>query len=77
MSESATGPHEQGKYINILNKNEVANRLLNNPLTEALNKLYEKTTYLDKYGGSVVVAVFTIIGASMYFTYTYLKIIRM
>jgi hypothetical protein len=73
MSESATGPHEQGKYINILNKNEVANRLLNNPLTEALNKLYEKTTYLDKYGGSVVVAVFTIIGASMYFTYTYLK----
>ena len=42
-------------------------------IMNAINKLYEKTTYLDKYGGSVVVAVFTIIGASMYFTYTYLK----
>ena len=49
------------------------NFMNNTPLTEALNKLYEKTTYLDKYGGSFVVAVFTIIGASMYFTYTYLK----
>lgn len=50
-----------------------ANFINNNPLTEALNKLYEKTTYLDKYGGSFVLAVFTIIGTSMYFTYMYLK----
>ena len=49
------------------------NLIKNTQLTEVLNKLYEKTTYLDKYGGSVVVAVFTIIGASMYFTYMYLK----
>jgi hypothetical protein len=49
------------------------NFINNTPLTEALNKLYEKTTYLDKYGGSFVIAVFTIIGASMYFTYMYLK----
>jgi hypothetical protein len=49
------------------------NFINNTPLTEALNKLYEKTTYLDKYGGSFVLAVFTIICTSMYFTYMYLK----
>jgi hypothetical protein len=73
MTESAMQSQEPKNSINIFNHNEFNNRLLNNPLTEALNKLYEKTTYLDKYGGSVVIAVFTIIGASMYFTYTYLK----
>lgn len=73
MTEPAMLSQEPQKSINIFNHNEVINRLLNNPLTDTLNKLYEKTTYLDKYGGSVVVAVFTIIGASMYFTYSYLK----
>ena len=66
-------PQEPQKSTNIFNHNEVISRILNNPLTDTLNKLYEKTSYLDKYGGSVVVAVFTIIGVTMYFTYSYLK----
>jgi hypothetical protein len=41
--------------------------------TDAVNKLYEKTSYLDRYGGSLVFAVFTIIGVCMFFTYYYLK----
>jgi hypothetical protein len=73
MTEPETPSQEPQKSINIFNHNEVINRLLNNPLTDTLNKLYEKTSYLDKYGGSVVVAVFTIIGVTMYFTYSYLK----
>ena len=70
--ESALVP-EVKHNINFYSYDKIMNAINNTPLTEALNKLYEKTTYLDKYGGSVVVAVFTIIGASMYFTYTYLK----
>lgn len=66
-------PQDSQKNINLFNYDDVINRLTNNPLTSALNKLYEKTSYLDKYGGSVVVAVFTIIGVSMFFTYSYLK----
>ena len=52
---------------------EVINFIMNTPLTSAVNKLYEKTTYLDRYGGSLVVAVFTIIGVSLFFSYSYLK----
>ena len=48
-------------------------KFMDTPLTDTLNKLYEKTTYLDRYGGSLVVAVFTIIGVCMFFTYSYLK----
>jgi hypothetical protein len=73
MAEPTKPSQEPQKSINIFNHNEVISRLLNNPLTDTLNKLYEKTSYLDKYGGSVVVAVFTIIGVTMYFTYSYLK----
>lgn len=46
---------------------------MNTPLADAVNKLYEKTTYLDRYGGSLVFAIFTIIGVCMFFTYYYLK----
>jgi hypothetical protein len=52
---------------------EVINFIMNTPLTSAVNKLYEKTTYLDRYGGSLVIAVFTIIGVSLFFSYSYLK----
>ena len=46
---------------------------MSNPLTNAIEKLYQKTSYLDRYGGSAVIAVFTIIGVFMFFTYSYLK----
>jgi len=52
---------------------EILKNVLNTPLTKAVNKLYEKTSYLDRYGGSLVFAVFTIIGVCMFFTYYYLK----
>jgi hypothetical protein len=64
MNDSVVSAPEVKPNINFYSYDKIMN---------AINKLYEKTTYLDKYGGSVVVAVFTIIGASMYFTYTYLK----
>jgi hypothetical protein len=48
-------------------------KFMDTPLTKTLNKLYEKTTYLDRYGGSLVIAVFTIIGVSLFFSYSYLK----
>jgi hypothetical protein len=46
---------------------------MSNPLTNSIEKLYQKTSYLDRYGGSAVIAVFTIIGVFMFFTYSYLK----
>jgi hypothetical protein len=46
---------------------------MSNPLTNTIDKLYQKTSYLDRYGGSAVIAVFTIIGVFMFFTYSYLK----
>ena len=52
---------------------EILKNVSNTPLTKAVNKLYEKTSYLDRYGGSLVFAVFTIIGVCMFFTYYYLK----
>ena len=58
---------------NVFSHDKVMNFINNEPLTKALNKLYEKTTYLDRYGGSLVFAVFTIIGVCMFFTYYYLK----
>jgi len=64
---------EPEKATNIFSFNEAVNYIMNTPLTTAVNKLYEKTTYLDRYGGSLVIAVFTIIGVCMFFTYSYLK----
>lgn len=61
------------QLTNIFSYNEAMNYIMNTPLTTAVNKLYEKTTYLDRYGGSLVLAVFTIIGVCMFFTYSYLK----
>jgi hypothetical protein len=59
--------------VNIFNYNDVVSKIMSNPLTSALNKLYEKTSYLDRYGGSLLFAIFTIIGVCMFFTYSYLK----
>ena len=58
---------------NVFSYDEIVKHLMNTPLTKAVNKLYEKTSYLDRYGGSLVFAVFTIIGVCMFFTYYYLK----
>lgn len=71
--QKPSAPPEEKNNIHIFNYDDVMNTLMNNPLTDALNKLYEKTTYLDRYGGSLVFAIFTIIGVCMFFTYSYLK----
>jgi hypothetical protein len=65
--------HDEQPATNVFSHDKVMNFINNEPLTKALNKLYEKTTYLDRYGGSLVFAVFTIIGVCMFFTYYYLK----
>jgi hypothetical protein len=72
-SPTTSAPPEKEVNVNIFNYKDVVNQLMNNPLTSALNKLYEKTTYLDRYGGSLLFAIFTIIGVCMFFTYSYLK----
>ena len=64
---------EQSAVTNVFSYDEIVKHLMNTPLTKAVNKLYEKTSYLDRYGGSLVFAVFTIIGVCMFFTYYYLK----
>ena len=58
---------------NTTNNVSFVSNLISNPLTNAIEKLYQKTSYLDRYGGSAVIAVFTIIGVFMFFTYSYLK----
>jgi len=74
MSELEAPPApKENQSIHTLSRDNIISMFMKNPLTNALNKLYEKTTYLDRYGGSVIVAVFTIIGISMFFTYSYLK----
>ena len=82
MAESSQQPKQEPKQepkqdeentTNIFSYDAVINYIMNTPLTSAVNKLYEKTSYLDRYGGSLVIAVFTIIGVCMYFTYSYLK----
>jgi hypothetical protein len=78
MTETSTIPIPRSKAdpeqtTNVYYYNDIVDAIKNTPLTEALNKLYEKTTYLDRYGGSLVFAVFTIIGVCMFFTYSYLK----
>jgi hypothetical protein len=73
MTETGTHTASQQQHENSYNSNEVIHRFLNMPLTSVLNKLYEKTTYLDRYGGSLVLAVFTIICVSLFFSYSYLK----
>jgi len=78
MAESPQPPEKEPEKdeentTSIFSYDEVINFIMNTPLTGAVNKLYEKTSYLDRYGGSLVIAVFTIIGVCMYFTYSYLK----
>ena len=58
---------------NTFSYDSVMKLIMNTPLTDAVNKLYEKTSYLDRYGGSLIVAVFTIICVSLFFSYSYLK----
>ena len=72
MADLKQIPDEQ-PATNVFSYDEIVKHLMNTPLTKAVNKLYEKTSYLDRYGGSLVFAVFTIIGVCMFFTYYYLK----
>jgi hypothetical protein len=71
--QNETPPSDFSNYKNIFTYDEINKYLSNIPVINGLNKLYEKTSYLDRYGGSVVIAVFTTIGIFMFFTYSYLK----
>ena len=73
QSQSQSETSTDSQKVKVYDYKELYKMFMNTPLTEALNKLYEKTTYLDRYGGSLVVAVFTIIGVSLFFSYSYLK----
>ena len=37
-----------------------------------VNKIYQKSTYLERYGGSVIFSIFAILGVALYFTYLHL-----
>ena len=72
-SQSQSETSTDSQKVKVYDYKDLYKTFMNTPLTEALNKLYEKTTYSDRYGGSLVVAVFTIIGVSLFFSYSYLK----
>jgi len=72
-SQSQSQTSTDSQEIKVYDIGGLYRKFMNTPLTKTLNKLYEKTTYLDRYGGSLVIAVFTIIGVSLFFSYSYLK----
>jgi len=58
--QNDTPPSDFSNYKNIFTYDEINKYLSNIPVINGLNKLYEKTSYLDRYGGSVVIAVFNL-----------------
>jgi len=71
--ESQSQTSTDSQKVKVYDYMDLYKKFMDTPLTKTLNKLYEKTTYLDRYGGSLVIAVFTIIGVSLFFSYSYLK----
>ena len=45
------------------------------PIFNKINEIYIKTTYLEKYGGSLIFTIFAIIVVLLYFTYFFLDFI--
>jgi hypothetical protein len=46
---------------------------MSSPIIDNVNKIYQQSTYLEKYGGSVVFSVFAILGVAIYFVYLHIK----
>jgi len=46
---------------------------MSSPIIDNVNKIYEKSTYLERYGGSVIFSIFAVLGVAMYFVYLHIK----
>lgn len=46
---------------------------MSSSIIDNVNKIYQQSTYLEKYGGSVVFSVFAILGVAIYFVYLHIK----
>ena len=46
---------------------------MSSPIIDNVNKIYQKSTYLEKYGGSLIFSIFAVLGVALYFVYLHLK----
>ena len=46
---------------------------MSSPIIDNVNKIYQKSTYLEKYGGSLIFSIFAVLGVAIYFVYLQLK----
>ena len=46
---------------------------MSSPIIDNVNKIYQKSTYLEKYGGSLIFSIFAVLGVTMYFVYLHIK----
>jgi hypothetical protein len=46
---------------------------MSSSIIDNVNKIYQQSTYLEKYGGSVVFSVFAVLGVAIYFVYLHIK----
>ena len=46
---------------------------MSSPIIDNVNKIYQKSTYLEKYGGSLIFSIFAVLGVAIYFVYLNLK----
>jgi hypothetical protein len=46
---------------------------MSSPIIDNVNKIYQKSSYLERYGGSLIFSIFAVLGVGMYFVYLHLK----
>lgn len=42
-------------------------------IIDTINKIYQKNTYLERYGGSLVFSIFAVLCVALYFTYMHIE----
>jgi hypothetical protein len=45
---------------------------MSSPIIDNVNKIYQKSSYLERYGGSLIFSIFAVLGVAMYFVYLHL-----
>ena len=46
---------------------------MSSPIIDNVNKIYQKSTYLERYGGSLIFSIFAVLGVALYFVYLHIK----
>jgi hypothetical protein len=42
-------------------------------ITDNINRIYEKNTYLERYGGSLIFSIFSVLTVALFFTYMHIE----